>query len=111
MNKLKQLWFLFIAIVLFFPTAPIIFLVNSIRFFNQNYWFQVAIGIDQLGGSILYNEEDWTISSYTHYLCVKYDKYCWFRNFIDFWFGKGHCAKSYKHEKQKIIKEGIHGLR
>lgn len=111
MSRFKQLWFLLIAIVLFLPTAPIVFLINSIRFFNHDYWLQVAIGIDQLGGSILYNEEDWTISSYTHLLCSVCKKYCWFEKFINFWFGKGHCAKSYKHEKRKIVKEGSYGLR
>ena len=105
MDKIKQLWLLLVATILFIPIAPIVFIINSLRFFNHDYWLQVAIGIDQLGGSILYNEEDWTISSYTYFLCIVYRKYCWFMRFIDFWFGKGHCENSFKHEKQKLLKE------
>ena len=32
---------------------------------------KIAIGIDQVGGSILYGTEDWTVSSYTHILAQK----------------------------------------
>ncbi len=105
MRKLHNLFLLIVAIILFVPTAPIVFLVNSIRWFKRDYWLIVAIGIDQLGGSILYGEEDWTISSYTHFLCFKYGRFCWLEKFINFWFGEGHCERSYINEQKKMLKE------
>lgn len=102
MSILKQVWFLLVAIILFLPIAPIIFVVNMIRWIRKGYLLNVAVGIDQLGGCILYNEQDWTISSYTHFLCTAFGKFCRFEKFIDFWFGKGHCRKSFLDEKKEI---------
>lgn len=105
MSKVKQLWFLFIAFTLVTVLAPFVFVINTIKFWNSNYWFQVAIGLDQLGGSILYNEEDYTVSSYTFMKCHYYKRMCWFMKFIDFLFGKSHCQRSFTHEQNKIRKE------
>lgn len=33
-----------------------------------DYYLSIAIGNDQVGGTVIYQTEDWTISSYTYYL-------------------------------------------
>ena len=79
--------------------------------------FTMAIGFDQAGGSVLYEQENFTVSSYTYYLCTKQHRLCWFMKFIDLIFGKDHCKKSYEWEVKndlddinsvldKILEEG-----
>ena len=64
------------------------------------FWFDVAIGIDQLGGAILYGEPDWTVSSRTYFLaqCLDNLPAIMFMRLIDRFFGKEHCKKSYENE-------------
>jgi len=83
--------------------SPFIFFINVFRFYNKlsRYLWTISIGLDQLGGSILYNEEDWTVSSYTYYLCEYKHEFCWFMKFINFLFGKDHCKNSYEWEKDE----------
>jgi len=67
---------------------------DSVRLFETT-----AIGLDQLGGSILYLEPDWTISSRTYYLSTKGNKKAtMFMLFINFFFGTDHCEKSFYNE-------------
>ncbi len=62
-------------------------------------WWATAIGLDQLGGSILYGEPDWTVSSRTYWLRARGNRYAaWFERFINLFFGRGHCRNSYNHE-------------
>jgi len=62
-------------------------------------WWSTAIGLDQLGGAILYGEPDWTVSSRTYWLARKGNRYAfYFEQFINFLFGKNHCGNSYKTE-------------
>ena len=62
-------------------------------------WWTTAIGLDQLGGSILYGEPDWTVSSRTYFLRLSGNVYAkWFERFINLLFGKDHCKKSYDKE-------------
>jgi len=83
-------------------------IVNTIRKLYRRekikeYFRTVAIGFDQAGGSILYGQEDWTVSSWTYYLCRRgnRDAY-WFMRFIDLLFGAGHCEESFYNEAQKM---------
>jgi len=72
----------------------------------NDYFFTAAIGFDQAGGSILYSQENYTISSYTFYLCNKVDKrYCVVMKMIDFIFGENHCKESYYWEVEKDLKD------
>lgn len=65
----------------------------------SDLWWTTAIGLDQLGGSILYGEPDWTVSSRTYWLRVNGNKYAaWFERFVNFLFGKNHCENSYNNE-------------
>jgi len=69
----------------------------------SDLWWATAIGLDQLGGSILYGEPDWTVSSRTYWLARKgkgkVNRYAfYFEQFINFFFGKNHCENSYKTE-------------
>lgn len=85
--------------------TPFVLFVNIIRknYLNESvrkYLKDAAIGFDQAGGSVLYQQENFTISSYTYFLCwYKKNKYaCKFMKLIDFIFGKGHCKKAYEWE-------------
>jgi len=94
-----------ISYVLVVVLTPIVFILNSLRLLYRKeslktYYKICAIGFDQAGGSVLYSKENFTISSYTYFLCTyKKNKYaCWFMKFIDMLFGKNHCKNSYKWE-------------
>lgn len=95
-------------IVITIVTLPVIVL-NVIRKAYRresihDYFFIIAIGFDQAGGSILYGQEDWTVSSWTYILFRRGNKSAkWFMIFINFIFGKNHCEKSYLWES---IKQG-----
>ena len=72
----------------------------------KDYFFVAAVGFDQAGGSILYSQENYTISSYTYYLCTKVNKnYCSVMKMIDFIFGSEHCKNSYYWEIDKDFKD------
>jgi len=96
------------------------------------YFFTVAIGNDQSGGAVLYEAEDWTISSRTYYyhsLGIK--KATIFMKFIDglvqilvyipYKMGymsdeedlrqKEHCKNSYLNEKQELKREYEKGVK
>jgi len=91
-----------IAMVLIFVFAlPVLVISSVFRKNRKKYWRSVAIGFDQVGGSLLYGTEDWTISSWTYHKCIRYGKLCWFEKFINFIFGDGHCERSYKKEKME----------
>ncbi len=89
-----------IALILVILFSPIVFIINVILRENKSKYFKsIAIGLDQLGGSILYSQPDWTVSSWTYYRCKNGYKFCcWFMKFIDFIFGKEHCKKSFYKE-------------
>jgi len=93
----KRTFLFLLAYILVVTLSPIIFVINLIRL-GSDYAMTAAIGFDQAGGSILYNEDSFTVSTYTYYLCKFKHKYCRFRKFIDLLFGKGHCERSYYHE-------------
>ena len=112
MSKIKRIIvniFLFtIAYVIVMFSAPIVLLINFFRkiILNQDpveYVKIASIGLDQAGGSILYGQENFTVSSFTYFLCAKkHNPYaCWFMKFIDFFFGKNHCKNSYYWEVEK----------
>lgn len=72
-----------------------------------DYYKNVAVGIDQAGGSVLYNQEKFTVSSWTYYLCSKgHKENCMFEKFINLFFGKTHCADSFKNEIHEIKEDG-----
>ena len=107
MIKIKQFLLFIAALTLIIITSPFIFVINTVRYWSENYWFTVAIGLDQLGGCLLYNEEDWTISSFTYYLCYYKHKLCWFMKFINLIFGKEHCHRSFLKELNKMEEEAL----
>lgn len=64
------------------------------------YFHTIAVGFDQAGGSILYGQEDWTVSSWTYVLHTRGNKNATaFMRFIDLLFGKNHCKESYEWER------------
>lgn len=72
----------------------------------QAYFYTIAIGFDQAGGSILYGQEDWTVSSWTYYLWRKSEginrSAYYFMLFINTLFmDRNHCEQSFYDEAQK----------
>ena len=94
----------FIGVV---ATTPIVIAAQTLHklYRGENlaeYYITAAIGFDQAGGSVLYEQENFTISSYTYYLCQKGNIYaCVFMRLIDFIFGAGHCKAAFEWETQK----------
>lgn len=69
----------------------------------SEYFYVIALGFDQAGGSILYGQEDWTVSSWTYYLAMSGDKDAKeFMAFIDWIFGVDHCKNSFYKEAAKM---------
>ena len=69
----------------------------------SEYFKTIAIGFDQVGGSILYEQEDWTVSSWTYYLSRCGNTYAlYFRKFIDLIFGVDHCKNSFFKEAEQL---------
>lgn len=69
----------------------------------SSYFIGVAVSIDQLGGTIIYGEEDWTISSLAYYQASYKDRNKWFMHFINFLFrDKLHCKKSFEDEYEVL---------
>ena len=66
----------------------------------RTYWRTLAIGIDQVGGSLLYGTEDYTVSAWTHHLCADLGRRCWLERLIDRLFYPGHCAASWRREQE-----------
>ncbi len=93
-----------VALALTILLAPAIWLAQHVRYPLigrplSRLWWDTAIGLDQLGGAILYGEPDWTISSRTHWLARRGNRWArMFERVIDMFFGPGHCARSYRHE-------------
>ena len=99
---MREFFLMLVAMVLVGLFALPVLIVGSLfRKDKKGYWKSVAIGFDQVGGSLLYGTEDWTISSWTYVECRVYKKLCWFEKFIDFIFGKGHCKRSYEKESRE----------
>lgn len=130
-DKLLTLkWFglMWVAIIGFVLLAPIMFVSQvTFRLFHRDYdlwyYFQaIAVGIDSLGGSIIYGSKLHTISGmsgyFNHLIYAKDRLFKFFRwwhqkiqvPFIDRFFGKGHCDEEAKEEglvKDIIEKEKV----
>ena len=104
-SLIKEFALMLVALVGVALLSPIVFVANIARkallgHSIASYFHTIAVGLDQLGGSVIYAQEDWTISSYTYYLCrYRSNKAaCAFQKLIDLVFGHGHCKRSYKKE-------------
>jgi len=118
---MKILGFYFLAVLVLAAVIvlamPIIALNTGRHIFRKDdlykYIRSVVIGLDQVGGSILYGTKDWTISSYTWILHINGVKEATiFMNFIDWLIGlfsgkKNHCARAYRNEHSEHLKGGI----
>lgn len=100
---MKNLYLAILAYIIVTLTAAplLVYRVFATKSFSEfsDYMFSIAIGLDQLGGSLLYGKPDWTVSSYTHFLAINGSRGAYrFRSFIDFFFGENHCRDSYLRE-------------
>ena len=91
--------------------GPVVFISALMRELAEKkplapYCKVVAVGIDQMLGSVMYKTEDWTISSYTHWLASKGQMGAViFENVIDFFaypFQRNHCESAYKMELEEL---------
>ena len=61
-----------------------------------SYLYNVAIALDELGGTLIYNKKDSTVSYRTGYYAVRNNIFAIiFSHFIDLLFGKNHCRDEY----------------
>jgi hypothetical protein len=99
---------LFLSVILGVITTAIIgipaFLFSC--FNNRNrlseYLYDVAISIDELGGTLLYGTRDKTVSHMTGFYSLKGNlSAIIFSKIIDFLFGKNHCVDVYNRDIQK----------
>ena len=74
----------------------------------KNYFFAIAIGLDQLGGALLFAQPDWTVSSMLHIKSQDGNKIAlFFRDFVDksaqlLGDSENHCARSYENEVKAV---------
>lgn len=60
---------------------------------HRKYLYDVAIGIDELGGTLIYGTKDRTVSHMTGYFYLQGNILAViFASFIDLLFGKDHCV-------------------
>jgi hypothetical protein len=101
--------FLFVlALIGLILIGSLVFLVQLVRIplrkeSLKKYFLTLAIGMDQLGGSLVYRLEDWCISSVAYYDATFLKKNIWFVKVINFMFNdKEHCKNSYVKEFKKL---------
>lgn len=75
---------------------------------HKKYLYDVAIGIDELGGTLIYGTKDKTVSHMTGYFKLQGNILAIVLSaFIDFLFGKNHCVDTYiedlRGEKEYVI--------
>ncbi len=106
----KELLLFIVAYIAVIFATPIVLLLNIARKLYRKepvseYLLTSAIGFDQAGGSVLYAQENFTVSSFTHYLCrYRHNRYaCTFERFIDAIFGEGHCERAYEWETKNDL--------
>lgn len=109
---MKHFLLMILSIVLISVLALPVFMLNIIRKLYrkesiQDYFKVISFGFDQVGGSIIYSQEDWKVSSWTYRLEIKGNKYAgYFRRFIDYFFGHEHCMDSFIKEAHELNFKG-----
>ena len=106
---MKSFALMILAIILIVILSMPALVLNTIRKVYrsetiEDYFYVVALGFDQLGGSLLYGQEDWTVSSWTYHLAINKQNYnaVQFMTLIDFFFGKNHCQNSFIKEADQL---------
>ena len=105
---MKSFVLMLIAIgIILIVTIPVIVLNIVRKVYRResmhDYFFTIAVGFDQVGGSILYGQEDWTISSWTYILSYRGSKSAQvFMKVIDSIFSELHCQNSFNTEVEKM---------
>lgn len=109
---MKSLILMLLAIALVLVLAVPALILNTIRkaFRKENikhYFKMVSWGFDQVGGSILYAQEDWMVSSWTYYLWRNSDgANRWAYRFMVFintlFMDKDHCKDSFYAEAKRL---------
>ncbi len=95
-------WFAIMLLSLLLVTilSPVVFVFQLLRKLYRRsdlspYFWSVVIGLDQLGGSIVYGKVNWTISGYTGYLAKRGNRYAVvFEKILDSVLGDNHCRNA-----------------
>jgi len=101
---MRSFMMMIVALILMIVAAIPVALLQVVRYMVTrrklgDLFFAIAIGLDQLGGSILYVQPDWTVSSRTYWLRVQGNTLAGiFERFINLFFGRNHCELSYLNE-------------
>jgi hypothetical protein len=112
---MKNFLLMILAILLVSVFSIIGIIINTVRKLYRldnisDYFKTVALGFDQVGGSIIYGKEDWTVSSWTYYLHRLGNIYATcFMKVIDFFFGELHCEESFRDEA-RVLKFDVEWL-
>jgi hypothetical protein len=112
MITLRNFSLMILAIIVVTILSLPVFLWNTVNKMIHKeslseYFKNIAIGLDQAGGSILYNQDKFTVSSWTYYRCSKgFKENCIFMKFINSIFGSTHCEDSFKNEIHEIQEDG-----
>jgi hypothetical protein len=97
MKTITNTLFMFAALISNILFGLPVFLWGLYKYQIGDYVYTVAIGLDQLGGSLIYNKVNWTVSGYTHYMSERYGgKYTKFKRLINWLFAdQHHCKEAY----------------
>ena len=113
MKILQNILFVVLAICILLALFLPVLIWNTISKIIRHedlaeYYKNVAIGFDQAGGSILYNQEKFTISSWTWHMCNRgHQENCLFMRFINILMGNAnHCKDSFINEIHEIQEDG-----
>ena len=109
LNLLLMIIALLLFTILSIPVMVFNVIIKLIRGDSiSKYFHNIAVGIDQAGGSIIYDQEKFTISSWTWYMCSRgYKVNCIFMKFINIlMMSPTHCEDSFKNEMHEIQEDG-----
>lgn len=109
---MKTILLAILAMTLIFVLAVPVIVINVIRKVIvgeslKHYFKMLSWGFDQVGGTILYAQEDWMVSSWTYYLWRNSNgKNRWAYGFMIFintiFMDKDHCKDSFYDEAKRL---------
>lgn len=98
-----------VAAIIVYTFGPLaLWVAAGVQVYRGNlarYLKTVGVSIDQVGAALVYDVEDWTLSSVTHFYARDYLAARLFERFIDLLalpFEPEHCGESYRRELAEI---------
>lgn len=109
-----ELLFIAFGLVVLIIFAPVAYIGNAIHIVLKGrsmgeYHETIALGLDHLGGSLIYGEEKWSVSGYTYKLRKDHRDRLEVKIFEavinGIFFDRKHCKKAYHSDLQKMVNE------